>query len=311
MANQKVPLTRLDETGASDGQVLKYSSGALAWGTDNSGSGSGGGSGFAAKNQVLSTETEEVSARTQYQIFGGVEILSGGTISIAASGDLVLDAPDDPNKAAGWTDYGTQIATTNILDDVCIGTQTQLSTDDKLSVAGGNLTVAGSISAQGNVYGNARTMTNPGQVLNVHSRSSQDTTSFSADSWVTWDSDLNITVTPQSSSSKFLISATTSGGSPTGGRVFIRFLRDSTAVGIGASSGSRTSATGGLYQGAGDFGTISPSFLDEPATASAITYKLQAYGSTGTSYLNRSSEDADNDSSIRGLTVLTVMEIAG
>ena len=147
--------------------------------------------------------------------------------------------------------------------------------------------------------------------MSVQSKSSQDTTSFAADSWVTWDADLNITVTPKSSSSKFFISATTSGGSPTGGRVFIRFLRDSTPVGIGASSSSRTSATGGLYQGDGDFGTISPSYLDAPATASAITYYLQAYGSSGTSYLNRSPEDADGDSSIRGITTFTVMEIAG
>ena len=150
-----------------------------------------------------------------------------------------------------------------------------------------------------------------GKILSVQSKSSQDVTSFAADTWVTWDSDLDITITPTSSSSKFFISATTSGGSPTGGRVFIRFLRDSTPVGIGASSGSRTPASGGLYQGSGDFGTISPSYLDAPATASAITYHLQAYGSSGTSYLNRSPEDADGDSSIRGITTFTVMEIAG
>ena len=152
MATQKVPLTRIDETGASEGKVLKYSSGALAWG--EGGSSSGGGSGFAAKNQLLGTETESVCSRTQYNVFGSLELESGSTMTIAASGDLIIDAPDDPNKAAGWTNMGTHIATTNILDDVCIGTQTQLSTDDKLSVAGGNLTVAGSISAQSDVYGN-------------------------------------------------------------------------------------------------------------------------------------------------------------
>jgi hypothetical protein len=310
VATQKVPLTRIDEAGASEGKVLKYSSGALAWGDDNN-SGGGGGSGTAFKHTILGTESISAASLEQYQVHSGLEILSGGTFTINPSGDLVLDAPDDPNKAAGWTDYGTHIATTSILDDVCIGTQTQLSTDDKLSVAGGNLTVAGSVSAQGDVYGNARTLTNPGQVLSVQSKSSQDTTSFSADTWVTWDADLAITVTPQSSSSKFLITCSGIVGNSSQ-RVFLRFLRDSTAIGIGATSSSRTPCNIGSYMAGGaNFHGVAGSYLDEPATASAITYQLQAYSNSGTGYLNRSSEDADGDSSPRGITTFTVMEIAG
>ena len=165
MATQKVPLTRIDETGASEGKVLKYSSGALAWGDDNSGGGGGGGDGTAFKNTVLGTESVSANSLEQYQVHSGLEILSGGSFTIAASGDLVLDAPDDPHKAAGWTDSGNVIHTTDHLNKVVIGQTTTLSADDMLSVAGGNVTVAGSVSAQGDVYGNARTMTNPGMVI--------------------------------------------------------------------------------------------------------------------------------------------------
>ena len=168
MATQKVPLTRLDDEGASEGNVLKYSSGGLAWLEDDltgGGGGGGGGSGTAFKNTVLGTESVSANSLEQYQVHSGLEILSGGTFTIAASGDLVLDAPDDPHKAAGWTDSGNVIHTTDSLNKIVIGQTTALSADDMLSVAGGNVTVAGSVSAQGDVYGNARTLTNPGVIL--------------------------------------------------------------------------------------------------------------------------------------------------
>lgn len=155
MATQKVPLTRIDETDGSDGQVLKISSGAVVWGTDNTGGGGGGGGGGTAfKNTILGTESVSVNSLEQYQVHSGLEILSGGSFTISLSGDLVLDAPDDPHKAAGWTDAGNVIHTTDNLNQVVIGQTTALSADDKLSVAGGNLTVAGAISAQGNLYSN-------------------------------------------------------------------------------------------------------------------------------------------------------------
>tara|TARA_R110002167_G_scaffold134756_3_gene320974 strand:+ start:135 stop:1100 length:966 start_codon:yes stop_codon:yes gene_type:complete len=214
VATQKVPLTRIDEAGASEGKVLKYSSGALAWGDDNN-SGGGGGGGTAFRHTILGTESISAASLEQYQVHSGLEILSGGTLTIAASGDLVLDAPDDPNKAAGWTDSGLHIATTDTRDSVCIGTHTPLSADDKLSVAGGNLTVAGSISAQGNVYGNAANMANTGKVLQVveqtwnldltPSVTFTPPTTNAASSWVHAFSG---TITPSSTTSKILVQAT-------------------------------------------------------------------------------------------------------
>ena len=211
MATQKVPLTRIDETGASDGKVLKYSSGAITWGDDASG-GSGGGTGTAFKNTILGTESVSANSLEQYQVHSGLEILSGGTFTINASGDLVLDAPDDPNKAAGWTDAGNVIHTTDSLNKIVIGQTTALSADDMLSVANGNVTVAGSVSAQGDVYGkdvygNARTMTNPGVILQVKEVTYNLGEAYITSTNSTFTHIFSGAITPSSSSNKVLVQA--------------------------------------------------------------------------------------------------------
>ena len=63
-----------------------------------------------------------------------------------------------------------------------------------------------------------------------------------------------------------------------------------------------------------EMGELSGMFLDSPATTSATTYKIQGtLGSTynGTFYLNRTKNDSDNDYGARGVSSITVMEIAG
>ena len=272
MATQKVPLTRIDETGASDGKVLKYSSGVIAWGDDASGG--GGGSGTAFKNTILATESVSANSLEQYQVHSGLEILSGGTFTIAASGDLILDAPDDPNKAAGWTDMGAHIATTDTRDSVCIGTHTQLSADDKLSVAGGNLTVAGSISAQSDVYGNARTMTNPGVILQVIEGIAETQVVTTAATWV--DTGLEVTITPVGTGSKILLQAAwETYHAATAGQSY-RFTRDGTSL-------DTPGVEYGVYGGTGSaYYMPSLQHLDAPNTTSAVVYKLQVQGYAGT-----------------------------
>jgi hypothetical protein len=292
VATQKVPLTRIDETGASDGKVLKYSSGVIAWGDDASG---GGGSGTAFKNTILGTESVSANSLEQYQVHSGLEILSGGTFTISASGDLILDAPDDPNKAAGWTDMGAHIATTDTRDSVCIGTHTQLSTDDKLSVAGGNLTVAGSISAQSDVYGNARTMTNPGVILQVIESVNETGVSTATDTWV--DTGLEITITPTSTSSKVLLQAAWQSYHEAAAGQSYRYTRDGTSLDTpGVNHGLYISAGYAYYMNA-------LQHLDAPNTTSATVYKLQVQGHTSAiSHFNYNSHFR---------TSMTAMEIAG
>ena len=316
MATQKVPLTRIDETGASDGKVLKYSSGVIAWGDDNAGSG-GGGSGTAFKNTILATESVSANSLEQYQVHSGLEILSGGTFTISASGDLILDAPDDPNKAAGWAHVHPHIATASLADSVCIGTQTPLHTDDKLSVAGGNLTVAGNVSAQGNVYGNARTMTNPGVVLQVSTSVKQDTQAISTSDVFTKIDGLSATLTPSSASSKFLVIANVT-GSTSNCSLALKLIRDiggtETDLGVATSAGSsEVAATFGAspYQVSYVSDSAGYSFLDSPNTTEQVTYAIGADPTYdgATLYINRSSTEANYTA--RFSSSITVMEIAG
>ena len=94
--------------------------------------------------------------------------------------------------------------------------------------------------------------------------------------------------------------------------MYLRFLRDSTDVGSGTASQSRATCNVGSYVGgAGSFYTVAGSYQDSPATASAITYHLQAYSNSGSGSIGKSIEDVNNDGNPRGTCTFTVMEIAG
>jgi hypothetical protein len=151
--------------------------------------------------------------------------------------------------------------------------------------------------------------TSSGRVLNVQSRSEASTTGFSADSWALFNSSLDVTITPQLSSSKFMLTFTAPAGAY--GFVFMRFLRGSTPIGVGGGSGSRKAVNGATYMGGGDYDMMTGSYMDSPATASEIVYHVEVFCPSGTGYLNRSAEDADSNSSIRGTANFTVMEISG
>jgi len=125
-------------------------------------------------------------------------------------------------------------------------------------------------------------------------------------------SGLEATITPTSSSNTILvmveINGSTSGDPTVAGQIF----RDSTAVGIGATAGSRTSLSG-FQHGAGQQSRLSMSFIDSPATTSAITYGFRNFNAsslTRTIYTNRSSADTDTAIIARTASTITVMEIS-
>jgi len=93
-----------------------------------------------------------------------------------------------------------------------------------------------------------------------------------------------------------------------------RILRDSTAIAIGAAEGSRTRATFGnsISNGGSIIINNAVSFLDSPATTSALTYKVQVRSDNPGQlvYVNRSSTDTDSDLFARTISTITVMEVA-
>jgi hypothetical protein len=92
--------------------------------------------------------------------------------------------------------------------------------------------------------------------------------------------------------------------------VFARLMRDSTAIAIGDTAGSRIRSTAGAYPNGGLSQTAAMNFLDSPATTSATTYKLQVMlNASGTGYVNRNNGDSDAATTNRTVSTITVMEV--
>tara|TARA_B100000131_G_C17931467_1_gene538507 strand:+ start:293 stop:835 length:543 start_codon:yes stop_codon:yes gene_type:complete len=134
-------------------------------------------------------------------------------------------------------------------------------------------------------------------------------------------SGLSITVTPNSSSSKFLIMANLTYGADHDNQYASGYMvRDNTDIGVG------TTATGNqlnvsfpmsLSNGAAEnykLRQASMTYLDSPSTTSSITYKVKARNDDPAGnnfYINRPNATDNNDYIHRGISTLTVMEIGG
>lgn len=153
-----------------------------------------------------------------------------------------------------------------------------------------------------------------GSVLQVLQTVKTDTYSAAPGS-STWTdiTGLSVSITPSSASNKVMVFLSVHGS--TANLSYVRLVRDSTAIGVGETSGSRVSCTVGNFSHSGDtnrcyeWGT---NFLDSPATTSSTTYKLQLLcESSNTFYLNRSTGDQNNTAGFRPISQITVMEIKG
>ena len=114
------------------------------------------------------------------------------------------------------------------------------------------------------------------------------------------DSNLTLTVTPKSATSKFIISYNTFFYLPNNGATwaaaFGRIMRDSTAI----RTDEYTLGRGASYQSA-QMKITSDTYVDAPNTTSSITYKVQFASYTGTIYMHYSSQKG----------FLSITEIAG
>ena len=157
-----------------------------------------------------------------------------------------------------------------------------------------------------------------GSVLQVLSSSLTSTQAITGSSAWTDITSLSVSITPTSSNSKFLIIASVHVDGTN--NVWFRFMRDSTAIGIGDTAGSTSRVTFGngflgSYTGnANQVLSLSNSYLDSPATTSAITYKVQGYtdngAGSGTAYINYSTDEDNVPAAGRSISSITVMEVA-
>ena len=152
-----------------------------------------------------------------------------------------------------------------------------------------------------------------GTVLQVKSVSMGDALSFTPTPQTWTDiAGLSVQITPKFSSSEIMVFCSVNGGgSAQNVACFLRTYRDSTAVGIGNTSSSRSRVSGQLKETTSyDLQSFNWNFLDSPNTTSQLTYKIMIY-SNGTVYINRPTTTADNWSVGVTQSSITLMEIAG
>jgi hypothetical protein len=151
-----------------------------------------------------------------------------------------------------------------------------------------------------------------GTVLQVVSTTKTDSFTMSSSTF-TDVTGLTATITPKSASSKILVSSnliltqqvTVNNG-------FGRFARNGAAVGVADVTGSRTQAAFNINSSNGDQPYLaSISFLDSPASTSALTYSVQVKNNgSGSVWINRSQNDTDASFQARYVSTITLMEIA-
>lgn len=117
---------------------------------------------------------------------------------------------------------------------------------------------------------------------------------------------LAATITPRFASSQILVMLWVQGSGTYD--ITVRMLRNGTVVGAGTGSTSQNGTTflgmrGNTYEGFAGGGT----FLDAPATTSALTYQAQV-SCNGSYFINRSQDQATGE---RTISSITLLEIAG
>ena len=128
---------------------------------------------------------------------------------------------------------------------------------------------------------------------------------------------LSLTITPTSSSNKILVLAHACGSEQTHAYgLWFRVMRGTVSLG-GNTTNNRTSVGFGMgcdntYMD-DQMGSASFSYMDEPATTSALTYKVQGisrYSPHQWSY-NRSHDTGNSGGNGQGVSTLTLLEIKG
>jgi len=159
-----------------------------------------------------------------------------------------------------------------------------------------------------------------GSVLQVVSTTKTDTFSASVASgaFTSNVTGLEAAITPVSTSSKIRVEVSLSGARTTNLPISVpRLMRDSTAIGIGASPGSRTAASSAsvvVSTQPASIVTVGIDFVDSPSTTSEITYGVQLSGastSSETVYVNRSPSDSNSVGLVRAISTITLTEVAG
>jgi hypothetical protein len=152
-----------------------------------------------------------------------------------------------------------------------------------------------------------------GSVLQVVQTLKTDTLILNSNSTATAVTGMSATITPSSTNSKILVlthlnfgaSGTTYGG-------WLR--RNGTDIGIGDVGANQLRVSMGLAltSDTNQSNTFAFNYLDSPNSTSSLTYQLYVINdNTGALYVNRSVADSNGVTGKRGISTITLMEIAG
>lgn len=123
---------------------------------------------------------------------------------------------------------------------------------------------------------------------------------------------LSQSITPSATTSKILVTLTMNGYNANWGAFGGYIARGTTAIGIGDAAGSRIQVGSAGFGDPAHIVTVTMSFLDSPATTSAVTYNayvVNGQPSTRTVYVNRTETDTSATDYTRAASTITVMEI--
>ena len=166
-----------------------------------------------------------------------------------------------------------------------------------------------------------------GKILQVLTNSTQDSAgslSIGSQSTPVDIPNQSVSITPSATNSKILVSFHQMGETSSGPQIYYFVLKRAISGGsttsiAGTTSGNRTAVftqplrtPDGVDRSTTPEYTHCSGYLDSPNTTSAVTYTIQIGNNegTGTYYYNRSVNDADYSSRERGLSWITVQEVA-
>ena len=125
----------------------------------------------------------------------------------------------------------------------------------------------------------------------------------------TFNTLISVAITPSATSFKILVFYHFQAFGYNAGSC-IRLVRDSTAIYVGDSAGSRIQGSGNYKNpNTESIVSLSGNFLDSPSSTASLSYLLQMRSNGGTDYINRSSADANSTDATRVPSSITVMEI--